>query len=84
MNKPRLSFWEQIAKARRACAKAKDVDGVAYYDSLPADAVACVSWQTFKGSWAGKQWLAQRARAAAHRARMAPFDPIVYYKGQRM
>ena len=58
------SYGDQIKAALRraikfARLKRHDALAVLYYQSKGGTS-ACASWETFKGSWAGQQWIAQQ------------------------
>ncbi len=56
-NKSGKTFGEQIQDAFFKAQKAKNYEAMAYYHLLPASSPACVSFETFKGSWAYDEWL---------------------------
>lgn len=65
----KLSYRDQILRKIRAAAKKRSfpevirqvvTDEMAYYMEA-LNGVACVSWEQFKGSWAGQEWLKKRA-----------------------
>lgn len=56
MRKVRESYPDQIRRAFRKAAKAVDAPAMLYYEQRMN---ACVSFERFRGSWAGQQWMAK-------------------------
>jgi len=62
MQRTKLTYQEQIQRAFRKAAKGTkfglpgDEAAMQYYAEASCG-VACVSFETFKGSWAGELWL---------------------------
>lgn len=55
----KLSYQDQLKRKLRAAVRRGDEDAAAYY-AENMSGVACVSWERFRGSWAGQQWLKKR------------------------
>lgn len=58
--KDNRTYREKIQERIIEFSKVGNKDAVAYYQECLASTSACASWETFKNSWAGKQWLAKR------------------------
>lgn len=52
-----LSYDEQIISQIRKYRKLGNGAAVLYYEQRLGTSNACASWETFKGSWAGENWL---------------------------
>lgn len=52
-----LSYEEQLTRAIRKARKENDAEATLYYEQKLGTSSACGAWETFKGSWAGEQWL---------------------------
>ncbi len=63
--KTQLSYKEQITRLFRQAAKRRDEAAMQYYGEA-FSGVACVSFERFKGSWAGENWLKQRGFKIVH------------------
>jgi hypothetical protein len=57
--KNKLSYADQINREFRKAAKRRDNAAMQYYAEA-SGSVACVSFERFRGSWAGQNWLRKR------------------------
>ncbi len=55
----KLSYHDQILREMRKAAKRKDEAAMRYYSEAVAW-VACVSFERFRNSWAGQNWMKRR------------------------
>jgi hypothetical protein len=52
-----LTFGEQIQKEIARSRKMRNPSRFFYYSKISEDAVAAVSWEQFRGSWAYSVWI---------------------------
>ena len=76
MAKNNLTYNEQLQLQIRKATKQKNFLAVLYYSERLGTTSACASWETFKGSAAGQEWIKKHQAeadkmAAEHKARFA-------------